>query len=149
MKVTGSPTKRNSENAIRPTVSMTSSACARRRRMKAAMSARMVPHGFRAKADRLAAPPRPARAALAGHARPVSHLALGSDAAADAGGDRGALLRALSREVPRRARARARERGRGAQALERLGLLRARPQPAQGGSGHFTAWISPNGREDL
>src|SRR6266446_2213385 len=37
MNTTGSPTKRNSENAISPTASITSTACARRRRRKASM----------------------------------------------------------------------------------------------------------------
>src|SRR4051812_48555195 len=40
MKITGSPTKRKSANAIRPTVSMTRIACPNRRRMNAAMGLR-------------------------------------------------------------------------------------------------------------
>src|SRR5688572_24073156 len=50
MKVTGSPTKRNSENAISPTVSMTRIAWPRRRRMNASMSLReWYPMSFAAK----------------------------------------------------------------------------------------------------
>src|ERR1044071_5870270 len=40
MKITGSPTKRNSAKAMRPTASMTSIACPSRRRMNAAMGLR-------------------------------------------------------------------------------------------------------------
>ena len=46
MKVTGSPTKRNSANAIKPTVSMTRTACARRRRMNAAILREWYPMSF-------------------------------------------------------------------------------------------------------
>src|SRR6202008_2877011 len=49
MKVTGSPTKRNSENAMRPTVSMTSTAWAIRRRMNAAILREWYPMSFAAK----------------------------------------------------------------------------------------------------
>ena len=60
---------------------------------------------FAEKLDRLAAPARPPRPAVAGHARPLPHLALGSDAAADPGRRRHPLLRAISARIPdRRAR---------------------------------------------
>src|SRR5688572_20275432 len=100
MKVTGSPTKRNSENAISPTVSMTRTAWTRRRRTNASIFERMVPHVLRWKARRLAAAPRPPRPAMAGHARPLPGVALGSDAAADAGERCHPILRALFAEVP-------------------------------------------------
>src|SRR3979490_1337317 len=51
---------------------------------------------FRKPSHRLAAPSRAQRAALAGHAGPLPHLALGSDAAADAGGGGHSLLSALA-----------------------------------------------------
>src|SRR5436853_602118 len=70
----------------------------------------MVTHGICATADRLAVPAWPPRLALAGHARPVSHLALRGDAAADAGRDRHPVLPALRQALSRCARARAGER---------------------------------------
>src|SRR5688572_28734535 len=100
MKITGSPTKRNRENAIRPTASMTRTAWAMRRRMKASISSRFYVRiaiqsalaGLRSQANRLAARARAPRPAVAGHDGPVSHLALGSDAAADAGCDGASLF---------------------------------------------------------
>src|SRR5688572_6637855 len=49
MKVTGSPTKRNRENAISPTASMTRIACPRRRRMKAVILRECYRMSFAAK----------------------------------------------------------------------------------------------------
>src|SRR6187549_3179408 len=46
MNATGSPTKRNSENAIRPTVSMTRTAWAMRRRMNASILREWYPMSF-------------------------------------------------------------------------------------------------------
>src|SRR3954470_14500010 len=89
----------------------------------------MVTHGICATADRLASPPWPARPALAGHARPVSHLALRGDAAADAGRDRHPVLPALRQALSRCARAHARERRRCARAVERARLLREGTEP--------------------
>ncbi len=89
----------------------------------------------------LAAPARPPRTALAGNARRLPHLAVRSDAAADAGQHRARLLRALPRALPRRALARRRAAGRRARAVERPGLLQPRAQPAPlcaGGRGR--AW---------
>src|SRR3989449_654580 len=89
---------------------------------------------FRKPSHRLAAPSRAQRASLAGHAGPIPHLALGSDAAADAGGGGHSLLPALRVPLSRRAGARSRGRGRGAAALERPRLLCPRAQPASGRS---------------
>ena len=76
--------------------------------------------------------PRPPRPAVAGHARPLPHLALGGDAAADAGERGDSLLRALPGQLSDGGGARRGVGGRGPAAVERAGLLRARPQPAQG-----------------
>src|SRR5205809_978844 len=89
---------------------------------------------FRKPSRRLAAPSRAQRASLAGHAGPIPHLALGSDAAANAGGSGHSLLPALRVPLSRRAGARSRGRGRGAAALERPRLLCPRAQPASGRS---------------
>src|SRR5438045_1223778 len=111
MKITGSPTKRKSANAIKPTASITRIAWPSRRRMKAAIgSARMVTDAFCTKADPLAEAPWPPRPAVAGHHGPLSHLAVGSDAAADAGLDRHPVLPSLPREISDRALARGGER---------------------------------------
>src|SRR5687768_2892018 len=133
MKVTGSPTKRNSENAISPTVSMTRTAWARRRRTNASIFERMVPHVLRRRARRLAAAPWPSRPAVAGHARPVPGVALGSDVAADPGERRRALLRAFSQGISLRRGAGCGDGGGRAAHVERAGLLRARAQFASGG----------------
>src|SRR5947208_4500176 len=127
MKVTGSPTKRNSENAIRPTVSITRTACPSRRRTNASM--RPLESGcveIRKRPDRLARQARPARPAVAGHDGPLSHLALRGDAAADPGERRDPLLRALPAPLSRRRGAGRGFGGRGAAIVERAGLLRAR-----------------------
>src|SRR3954471_15757065 len=126
MNVTGSPTKRNSANAISPTAIITITACPSRLRMNASIglgSCENGTNGFRAEADRLAAPPWPPRPAVAGHARPLPHLALRGDAAADPGERRHPLLRALPAPLPHRGSTRCRDAGRGAAALERAGLL--------------------------
>ena len=91
---------------------------------------------FAQKLIALAAPARPPRPAVAGHARPLPHLALRGDAAADPG--RAPSFRttsASSRRYPtvRGARARA-SRSEVLRALERPRLLRARPQPAPRGA---------------
>src|SRR5262245_23497372 len=148
MKATGSPTKRNSENAISPTVSMTRTAWAMRRRMNASMFERMVPHVLRRKARRLAAAPRAPRPAVAGHARPVPHLAFGGHAAADAGRRGDPVLREVPAALSQRIGARAGFGRRSAAALERAWLLRAGAQPAPGGSGDPAQRISTHGGED-
>src|SRR5712692_9543627 len=79
---------------------------------------------------------------MAANPRSVSHLALGSDAAADPGRDGHPLLRALPRAFPGPEIARRRATRRRAGAVERPGLLLAGPQPARGcasGSG-ITRW---------
>ena len=96
----------------------------------------MLPHGLRAEAHRLAAPPRPPRAAVAGHARPVPDLALGGHAAADPGRGGNPLLRALPGPLSRRAGARRGAPGRSAASMERAGLLREGPQSARGRAVH-------------
>src|SRR4029077_10937159 len=80
----------------------------------------------------LAGPARASRPAMAGNPRSVSHLALGSDAAADPGRDGHSLLRALPRAFPGREIARLRATGRRARAVERPGVLLACAQPARG-----------------
>src|SRR3954463_16698618 len=130
MKVTGSPTKRNSANAISPTASITTIDWPSRLRTNASIglaSCENVTNGFRAEADRLAAPPRASRPPVAGHVRPLPHLALRGDAAADPGERRHPLLRALPASLPHDRGARVRLRRPGAPALERPGLLRPRP----------------------
>src|SRR5258706_12668942 len=102
---------------------MTRIAWPTRRRMNAAMSARMVAHVFRRKTRRLAAPARPPRPALAGHARSLSHLAFGSDAAADAGGCRDPVLRKVLENFSGCARFGCRVGGRSPASLERARLL--------------------------
>src|SRR4051812_33092375 len=132
MKTTGSPTKRNSENAISPTASITIRAWPSLLRTNASIdsgSCENVTNGLRREADRLAAPPRPPEPPVAGHARSVPHLALGSDAAADPGGRGHSVLRALPAALPHRGGARRGVGRRGAAALERPRLLRSRPEP--------------------
>src|SRR5438067_1740465 len=101
--------------------------------MNAAMSARMVAHVFRRKTRRLAAPARPPRPALAGHARSLSHLARGSDAAADAGRCGDSLLRALPENFSGCERFGCGVAGRSPASLERVRLLREREESASGG----------------
>src|SRR5256885_10791281 len=84
----------------------------------------MLPHAFCTETYRLAAPPRAPRPAVAGHARPVPHLAIGGDAAADAGFGGGSLLRALPAPLSRCGGPCRGERGGNARAVERPGLLR-------------------------
>ena len=108
----------------------------------------MLPHVFRAKAGRLAAAPRPPRASLAGTARPVPRLAFGSHAAADTGSDGHTVLPQISRKVPHRRNARRGPRGRRAAPLERLGLLRARPQSSQGRATHSAQRLPTQPRRD-
>ena len=86
--------------------------------------------GICAKTRSVAAAPRPARAAVAGDARSLPHLAVGNHAAADpgCGGD----SRTTSASLPASPTCRAGG-GLGRRrlaALERAGLLRARPQSA-------------------
>src|SRR5262245_22975302 len=124
MKITGSPTKRKRENAIRPTVSMTSTAWPSRRRMNASIG--QLESGcveIRKRPDSMAEDVRPARPAVAGHERPLPHLALGGDAPADPARGRHSLLRAFSAALPDRERPRRRFRRRSAPTLERARLL--------------------------
>src|SRR5439155_4745986 len=88
-------------------------------------------NGFCGKPDRLAAPPWPARPALAGHARSVPHLAVGGDAAADPGRCRHPLLRALLAPLPDRGGARIRLGRRGSTTVGRARLLRPWKKPAR------------------
>src|SRR5712664_2085000 len=118
-----------------PTASITRTACPTRRRMKANMAKlleRMLPHGpcvlVRRKAGRLAAPARAQGPALAGDARPIPHLALRGDAAADAGRGGDPLLQAFPRALSGHPGAGPRIGRGGARALERARLLRARAE---------------------
>ena len=81
---------------------------------------------FARQRHRLAAPARPTQPAVAGHARPLPHLAVGGDAAADAGERGDSLLRAFPGQLPDGEGARRGVGGRGPAAMERTGLLRAR-----------------------
>src|SRR6185503_9089053 len=129
MKVTGSPTKRNSENAIRPTMSMTRTAWPSRLRTNASMRPlESVCVEIRKHPGRLAEAAWPARLALAGHARPLPHLAVGGDAAADPGERGHSLLRALPAPFCLRRGARPCFGRRGAAAMERAWLLRSRKE---------------------
>ena len=83
----------------------------------------------------VAARARAERPPVAGHARRLSHLAVRSHAAADAGGDGHSILRALRLRVSRCSRARRRAGAARARTLERPGLLPARASPACGGAG--------------
>ena len=79
---------------------------------------------------RVAEDPRPPRPAVAGHARSLPHLAVGDHAAADAGRGGHSLLRAFPRALSGHREPGGRHRRRGARAVERPGLLRARAQSA-------------------
>src|SRR5258707_5921771 len=135
MNVTGSPTKRNSENAINPTASITIRAWPSRLGTNASISlgsCENVTNGLRREADRLAEAARPPEPPVAGHARPLPRLALRGHAAADPGERRHSLLRALPAPLPHDRGARFRLRRRSAPALERPGLLRPRQEPSCG-----------------
>src|SRR5712664_1066776 len=131
MKVTGSPTKRNSEKAINPTASITNTACPRRRRMNASIApleSRCVE--IRKQPHPVAAPQRAPRPSLAGQPRSLSHLAFGGDAPADAGRRGHPVLRAVPAAVSHHEVTRGGGGGRGLALMERAGLLRARTQSA-------------------
>src|SRR3954465_5241752 len=150
MNVTGSPPKRNRANAISPTASITTIDCPSHLRTNASIglgSCENVTNGFRAEADRLAAPPRAPEPAVAGYARSLPHLALRGDAAANSGERGYSLLRALPAPLPHDRGARLRLRRRGASALERPGLLRPWPKPAcRGQSGRLNGFFSKKSR---
>src|SRR5262245_55915308 len=86
----------------------------------------------------------PARPAVAGYARPLPHLALGGDAAADPGCGGHSLLRALPAPLSYDRGARLGLRGRGAAPLERPWLLRPGQEPARRSAAHHRARVSPN-----
>src|SRR4051812_15713202 len=139
MKTTGSPTKRNREKAIRPTTSITAMACPSRLRTNA--SIKSLESGcveIRKRPGEMAEAARPPRPPVAGHARPLPHLALGGDAPADPGERRHSVLQALPAPLPHDRGARWRLRRRGAPALERSRLLRSRQKPACRGEDCFT-----------
>src|SRR5689334_18301912 len=103
MKTTGSPTKRNSENAISPTASITIRAWPSRLRINASIdigSCENVTNGLRREAYRVAEAARAAGVSLAAHSRALQRLALGGDAAAAPGQRSHSLLRALPARLP-------------------------------------------------